>query len=963
MRIPHVSTFVTALAAVAGFGCGEIPQEAAVDQSLSIGPIPVVIFNPPSSLRDVRTAHRAEREQHRRFVTSAAVLTDKDSGQFQLGAARATIRDAYGQLVARRNAVFDEISDAMASRDGARPETTTEAALAVFLADLHIELSETEVGARGLLFRDAECVDVVEDEVFFKIAQAIMDDDRESYIAGLENLRRALHCMSMDHATELANAYATAYDATFGRFADADKNSVRRVLSGQLLNVALIIHDATKWSGPNGLYRLLQDESAFVRDTLIDGSGAVPMAGLWLEAPAAGGLARIGPLCEDARRETLLSIDFRSASDLDRLNIVDQGRHSAPSRWQVSSGRLNQYTNIHDNNLSESTPTKRGTIAWTGSRDWQDYEVRVRFSSPDDDGLGVVARYRDSNNYYVFSLDRQRTNARLVRVRSGTWRVIAENRSHVGYARNIWSTMALSVVGDRLVARLNGETLFDIVDATPLSRGAAGMYSWGSAGVRFDDLSVSTLTNVEACCVSATGLFDALTDPVRLGLGTCPAVAFIDGCFDVTQGYVCDAHVCGDGLAQATGLPGIDDMRERGESRYSIELDRLRAAICAPGGGAREGEGGFGGDTSWESLVDLGGEFGCLHPDAFANRRLRERQISCIAAAAGHGLDDRIAALDTQLRPAEHASCGDPRALGSKKSEVAKVWIKGAAGCAAGGKTGGVVGCAWGFAAGSLGHATEVVAEAVDGIFEQRAEQDRLRAEIAERQKAIQEAWAKRAEEEAARAADERRKKAEQRQKEAEARQQAEDDKRNWEECRKVASHEDCVDAGENPPAGETMCADGAGACDSCSPAAAAAEALRECIDDPNDPRNDELPANGDLPSPAPQLIQPDPNGVDPELAACLDDALSDWFSHRDSDMSCAALRCNDGQTPEKVNGICSCTGASAGELTPPGASCAVIQCAEGSDVVIVNGECMCGWTQDREAPERPGVPGPRPGL
>ena len=67
-----------------------------------------------------------------------------------------------------------------------------------------------------------------------------------------------------------------------------------------------------------------------------------------------------------------------------------------------------------------------------GNAVWRDYDFGVTARSMDDDALGVVFRYVDRDNFYRFSIDRQRGVRQLVAKVHGHYRVLAQSRG--GYA-------------------------------------------------------------------------------------------------------------------------------------------------------------------------------------------------------------------------------------------------------------------------------------------------------------------------------------------------------------------------------------------------------------------------------------------------------------------------------------------------------------------------------------------------
>lgn len=177
--------------------------------------------------------------------------------------------------------------------------------------------------------------------------------------------------------------------------------------------------------------------------------------------------------------------------------IVDDGDTDAPSDWvrttdELGNGVFEQRSNIYmaPPDLDGTGPIdKLGTLAHIGDPTWSDYVVHVRFRASDDDGIGLIARYQDRDNYLRLSLDRQRGFARLVARVDGQFRLLDSETPYVGYAADTWTEISLSVSGDTVEASVDGTLLLSATQGD-LPEGAVGLYSWGSEGLQFDDLSV-----------------------------------------------------------------------------------------------------------------------------------------------------------------------------------------------------------------------------------------------------------------------------------------------------------------------------------------------------------------------------------------------------------------------------------------------------------------------------------------
>ena len=184
-------------------------------------------------------------------------------------------------------------------------------------------------------------------------------------------------------------------------------------------------------------------------------------------------------------------LDTFSSGRLDGWARVDQGTVDGPSNWRVSNRRLRDTSNIYGGGLARSSLSKPGTMLTFGNTAWTDSDYSVDLATGDDDAIGVVFRYQDANNYYRFSMDRQRGYRRLVAKIDGRYRLLAESRS--SYVKSRWYRVRTVAVGGHLQILLNGSSVFDVHD-TRLTTGKVGVYAWGSSSTTADNISVNAQT-------------------------------------------------------------------------------------------------------------------------------------------------------------------------------------------------------------------------------------------------------------------------------------------------------------------------------------------------------------------------------------------------------------------------------------------------------------------------------------
>ncbi|MDA5635158.1 MULTISPECIES: Ig-like domain-containing protein [Rhizobium/Agrobacterium group] len=310
------------------------------------------------------------------------------------------------------------------------------------------------------------------------------------------------------------------------------------------------------------------------------------------------------------RTKILVAEDFSSAAAMARFKIVDEGEFGGigpdgkSSEWLISNGKLLQTTGLASRELTWSGATnsdyyKRG---WSPMGDgvnvlrlgtyalfqdpaalaWTDYAVEATFQTPDKDGLGFLFRYKDSKNYYKLELDADGILDRspgngagsifnLVRMKNGIEEILAQvpGKYEPGQAMKLRA----EVVGDKITAFFNDEALFAYpIGDRELDAGTFGLYSWGNAGLTFDNLTVVDL---------------------KSGLDAGNIISGTDG-HDLLEAKTADATILGhDGNDTLLGSTGDD------------RLDGGNGDDALIGGAGRDGlSGGAGDDKLWGDAGD-----------------------------------------------------------------------------------------------------------------------------------------------------------------------------------------------------------------------------------------------------------------------------------------------------------------------------------------------------------------------
>jgi hypothetical protein len=199
----------------------------------------------------------------------------------------------------------------------------------------------------------------------------------------------------------------------------------------------------------------------------------------------------------------LLSDDF-TAGMQPAWTVVDEGAVAAPSNWWVPPGvgRLRQESKISGN--ATDPLLQPGTSVVAGQLDWSNYSFTAKLKANNLDlspgAMGIVFGYRDSKNFYRFSMDRKASGRRLIKVVNGLATLLASDG--VVYDLGRFYTLEAKLTQARIEIWLDQQLLFNVVDTSHLA-GKIGLYTSDHGGVAFDDVLVTQLPPA-SCTYSIT---------------------------------------------------------------------------------------------------------------------------------------------------------------------------------------------------------------------------------------------------------------------------------------------------------------------------------------------------------------------------------------------------------------------------------------------------------------------------
>src|SRR5262249_28412135 len=108
-----------------------------------------------------------------------------------------------------------------------------------------------------------------------------------------------------------------------------------------------------------------------------------------------------------------------------------------------------------------------------------------------DQACGVVARYRDENDYYLTRANALEDNVRFYYVKAGERHQLASYKGKV--ASKKWHTLRLDLRGDLARVDWDGAKVLEHRDSTFGEAGRVGLWTKADSVTQFDDLDVKPL--------------------------------------------------------------------------------------------------------------------------------------------------------------------------------------------------------------------------------------------------------------------------------------------------------------------------------------------------------------------------------------------------------------------------------------------------------------------------------------
>ncbi|MEU1280308.1 hypothetical protein [Streptomyces sp. NPDC005805] len=176
--------------------------------------------------------------------------------------------------------------------------------------------------------------------------------------------------------------------------------------------------------------------------------------------------------------------------------VDDPGAVHGPGVWNWDAGRgvVRQQGTVYDPALQNTGPAKPGTLLLGKPDTWpvrRNLVLRTRLAS-DGNGIGVVLRYLDPDNYYYFLMDADLGYRRIGRKVAGVFAELgtpAVDRT-TGHTPGRTCELAFAAVDDTLVVALDGVPVLSGTDGSIASAGRFGFLAWKNPTALFHDLRV-----------------------------------------------------------------------------------------------------------------------------------------------------------------------------------------------------------------------------------------------------------------------------------------------------------------------------------------------------------------------------------------------------------------------------------------------------------------------------------------
>ncbi|NOX86425.1 MAG: DUF1080 domain-containing protein [Chlorobi bacterium] len=180
-----------------------------------------------------------------------------------------------------------------------------------------------------------------------------------------------------------------------------------------------------------------------------------------------------------AQEETVINFDNATPG------TFPEGWTNATGKWTVKQDGKNKV-------LAQTEKNSGGyfNIAVYDGVTLKDVEMSVdvrAISGREDQGGGLVWRYKDKNNYYIVRFNPLEDNYRFYKVENGR-RIQLASAAHITLPEGKWFTVKVTVKGNKVTCYLNGKKYLEKTDDTFTKPGKVGFWTKADAVSDFDNL-------------------------------------------------------------------------------------------------------------------------------------------------------------------------------------------------------------------------------------------------------------------------------------------------------------------------------------------------------------------------------------------------------------------------------------------------------------------------------------------
>ncbi len=186
-------------------------------------------------------------------------------------------------------------------------------------------------------------------------------------------------------------------------------------------------------------------------------------------------------------RSPAIGADFAARFDV----VDDPGATNGPSDWRYESGALQQRSAIGRGSTG-AAPNKPGAALVARGTDAGDASVRVQLGSGAPQGIGVVFRFQDADNFAFLLMQQSPALRMLAKKRDGAFSAFAQDGLDVtsGFALGAVMRVRVDVRGDRVDVALDGEPVLSGADPGLPPRGRVGFLTHRNPQASFYALDV-----------------------------------------------------------------------------------------------------------------------------------------------------------------------------------------------------------------------------------------------------------------------------------------------------------------------------------------------------------------------------------------------------------------------------------------------------------------------------------------